>query len=99
MGRANRRRDDRVPLDLTRVRGGIPTRTRYAGGEWLVRAVTGSGADRGYRCPGCQQEIAAGVPHVVAWPVDGLGGVDQRRHWHTGCWAHRETRPPQGSFR
>ncbi|MBK8869368.1 MAG: hypothetical protein KBF43_12085 [Dermatophilaceae bacterium] len=99
MPRANRRRDDGAPLDLARVTGGIPQRARYAGGEWFVRSVTGAGAQRAYLCPGCQQDISVGVPHVVVWPADGLGGVDNRRHWHTQCWSARERRRPQGSFR
>ncbi|HOF63556.1 MAG TPA: hypothetical protein PLL54_04565 [Dermatophilaceae bacterium] len=99
MPRANRRRDDAAPLDLARVAGGMPQRVPYAGGEWFVRRVTGAGASRDYRCPGCQHEIAAGSPHVVAWPADGIGGVDDRRHWHTACWSHRDRRPPLGSYR
>lgn len=59
-------------------------------GDWIVRSVTGSAATRSYRCPGCQQTIPPARPHVVAWPaVPGLmseSGVDERRHWHTGCW-------------
>ena len=41
-----------------------------------------------YRCPGCDQLIPPGVPHVVAWPEDG-DAVDERRHWHRACWAAR----------
>ena len=54
-----------------------------------------------YRCPGCDQEIALGVPHVVVWPADdrgesGWGGrVDDRRHWHTPCWNARANRRPR----
>jgi hypothetical protein len=45
-----------------------------------VRSVTGSKA---YRCPGCQQEIRAGTPHLVVVDREDLEG---RRHWHTPCW-------------
>jgi hypothetical protein len=32
---------------------------------------------------------------VVVWPDDaGEAGMDDRRHWHTPCWAHRATRGP-----
>ena len=65
-------------------------------GEWIVRAVAGAGSVKSYRCPGCDQEIRPGVPHVVAWPADteraawhGGGGLGDRRHWHTPCWNAR----------
>ena len=45
-----------------------------------------------YRCPGCDQEIRPGVPHLVAWPADGRGDLTDRRHWHTGCWRARDRR-------
>jgi hypothetical protein len=66
---------------------------RRPGGErleegWTVRDV-GPG-DRAYRCPGCDQEVV-GVPHVVAWRHD----PDDRRHWHTPCWAARDRRRPR----
>lgn len=98
MPRANRRRDDLVPLDLTRVTGGTPRREAYAGGQWWVRTVTGQ-ADRSYRCPGCQQLVTGGGSHVVVWPADGLGGVEDRRHWHQTCWRARAARRPLGSDR
>ena len=64
------------------------------GDDYYVRPIAGQRATKIYRCPGCNQTITVGVPHVVAWPVDdhwfeGQGGgthVDDRRHWHTGCW-------------
>ena len=69
MPRANRRRDDHRPL----AAGGFgeTTTERYAGSLWTVRRVSGARATRTYLCPGCQQEIAVGTPHVVAWPADG----------------------------
>lgn len=63
-------------------------------GEWLVRSVTGSQATKVYRCPGCDHEIQVGVPHVVAWPADDTGSVEDRRHWHNGCWQARGRRGP-----
>ena len=99
MPRANRRRRDDVPLNLERAVGGAVRRESYAGGEWSVRRVTGAGATRSYLCPGCQQSVVPGTPHVVAWPADGMGGLDDRRHWHTSCWESRERRPPRGAFR
>ena len=97
MPRANRRRRDE-PVDVTRLGGGTST-ARYAGHLWTVRQVTGATATRPYRCPGCQQEIPPGLPHVVAWPAEGVGGVGDRRHWHTGCWQRRDARPAGSSYR
>lgn len=86
---------EHVPLDLDRVRGGRTTEDA-ADGSWTVQRVGGS--DRTFRCPGCDQEIAVGTPHVVAWRADGLFGADaalaDRRHWHTACWAARHRRGP-----
>ena len=99
MPRPNRRRRDDVPLNVDRALGGAPRRETYAGGEWFVRRVTGVGASRPYLGPGCQQTIQMGTPHVVAWPADGVGGLDDRRHWHTGCWEARGRRHPHGATR
>ena len=68
-------------------------------GDWVVRRVPGAASGKAYRCPGCDQEIAPGTPHVVAWPADGArmpGGaaLDERRHWHTACWQRRLRRTP-----
>jgi len=51
------------------------------------------GSEKAYRCPGCDQEIMGGRPHVVAWPSFDSGAGD-RRHWHQACWQSRETRGP-----
>jgi len=70
----------------------------YRGEEYVVRRVTGSAATKPYRCPGCQQVVRPATPHTVAWPVlpstfSSTGtGLDERRHWHTGCWSARDTR-------
>jgi hypothetical protein len=62
-------------------------------GRWIVRSVPGSAATKAYRCPGCNAEIRPGTPHIVAWAdAPGLlseSAVDERRHWHTGCWQRR----------
>lgn len=57
---------------------------------YLVRTIPGSRAIKTYRCPGCDHEIPPGVAHIVAWPA--VGGEDDRRHWHRGCWNGRQTR-------
>jgi hypothetical protein len=62
-------------------------------GRWVVRTLVGAAATKTYRCPGCQQSILPGTPHVVAWPVDtgptAGSGLAERRHWHTSCWERR----------
>jgi len=68
-------------------------------GDWIVRRVPGAASAKAYRCPGCDQEIVPGTPHVVAWPADGArmpGGLalDERRHWHRACWERRLRRAP-----
>ncbi|MET9625956.1 hypothetical protein ABZX92_00705 [Lentzea sp. NPDC006480] len=63
-------------------------------GEWLVRAISGAQAQKTYRCPGCDHEIHPGTPHVVAWPAQETGSVEERRHWHQGCWDSRGRRGP-----
>ncbi|MCH7232540.1 hypothetical protein L0U85_17015 [Glycomyces sp. L485] len=65
-------------------------------GRYQFRRITGSAAEKTYRCPGCDLEIRPGTPHVVAWADDGDG--DDRRHWHKGCWNARDRRRP-GHFR
>lgn len=86
---------EHVPLDLDRVRGGRSSE-HAADGTWTVQRVGGS--DRTYRCLGCDQEIAPGTAHVVAWIEDGLFGADtalaDRRHWHSACWSARLRRRP-----
>ncbi|GAB2818570.1 hypothetical protein GCM10027200_17530 [Lentzea nigeriaca] len=63
-------------------------------GDWLVRAISGAQAQKTYRCPGCDHEIRPGTPHVVAWPAEETGSVEERRHWHQGCWDSRGRRGP-----
>lgn len=66
--------------------------TGPGGLDYHVRTIPGSRATKIYRCPGCDQSIAVGVSHVVAWPEESFGGGEERRHWHTGCWRSRGTR-------
>lgn len=58
--------------------------------EWVVRQIGGGAAAKHYRCPGCDQEIPPGVPHVVAWARH--RPVDDRRHWHRACWNAKDRR-------
>jgi hypothetical protein len=65
------------------------------GYDYEVRPVAGARATKTYRCPGCDHEIRSGTPHVLVWPADlGEAAVEERRHWHTSCWANRATRSP-----
>ncbi|WP_373305789.1 ATP/GTP-binding protein [Streptomyces filipinensis] len=57
-------------------------------GNWTVRKVAGAEAKKTYRCPGCDQVISPGVPHLVAWPTH----QEDRLHWHTACWNARDRR-------
>jgi len=61
------------------------------GERWVERTIPGAAALKDYRCPGCDQVIFRGKPHVVAWPDGVPGGSELRRHWHTHCW-RRECR-------
>ena len=65
------------------------------GYDYEVKVVAASRAVKTYRCPGCDHEIKPSVAHLVAWPADsGDAAVDDRRHWHTSCWANRANRGP-----
>lgn len=48
-------------------------------------------ARKPYLCPGCNQDIAEGVGHLVIVPTE---SPELRRHWHTACWEHRDRRHP-----
>jgi hypothetical protein len=88
MPRRPRRRPPPSPLPLaTRIETGPD------GYDYEVRPVAAARAVKTYRCPGCDHEIRPGTAHVVVWPAD-AGAADDRRHWHTPCWAHRGTRGP-----
>lgn len=85
-----RAKQHRRPQDQERERYGLERTESWRGEEWVVRQVGGSAAAKRYRCPGCDQEIPPGVPHVVAWARH--GAVDDRRHWHRACWNARDRR-------
>lgn len=61
-----------------------------ADGEWMVQPMSAEAATKTYACPGCNRTFGPGVAHVVTWPrLAGIGStsaVEERRHWHTGCW-------------
>ncbi|MGL5405589.1 MAG: hypothetical protein ACRDAX_02175 [Propionibacteriaceae bacterium] len=63
-------------------------------GRWVVRSIPGAHAAKLYRCPGCGGDIQIGVAHIVAWPQEAhsmfsASPIEERRHWHTGCWKKR----------
>lgn len=86
-----------VPQEDSGDRYGLERTESWRGEEWVVRQIGGSAAAKHYRCPGCDQEIPPGLPHIVAWAR--LGAVDDRRHWHRACWNARDrrTRPVRRS--
>lgn len=88
MPRKNKRR-----VDPPAVKPGS-TRHEYVEGDFRVRHLTGESSTKTYRCPGCDQEIRPGVPHVVVWPLEEFGSESERRHWHASCWKARENRRP-----
>ncbi|WP_069815227.1 ATP/GTP-binding protein [Streptomyces sp. TP-A0874] len=80
----------RAARDEPGGRYGLEHTEEWRGEEWVVRQIAGTAAAKHYRCPGCDQEIPPGVPHVVAW--ERYGPVDDRRHWHRACWRARDRR-------
>jgi hypothetical protein len=96
MPRSNRPRgrqsgaDDEEPLDLSRLMSGWRRTEVRRGSLWNVQPVSAAQAQKAYVCPGCGQEIVAGVAHLVAWRADGVMGdqadIAARRHWHDRCW-------------
>jgi hypothetical protein len=76
--------------------GGMSSRRLESGadGEWIVQRVPGEWASKMYRCPGCDHEIRPGVAHLVVWPANETGTIEDRRHWHHGCWSARARRHP-----
>ena len=90
------RRNSPKPEDARPVGGGVGWARAESGpdGDYLVRAISGAQAQKTYRCPGCDHEIRPGTPHVVAWPAEETGSVEERRHWHQACWDSRGRRGP-----
>ncbi len=79
MARRNRRRTE----DVRPLSAGYASRRQE--GDFVVQNVSGAQAGKAYICPGCNQRIASGMAHVVAWPAH--RGAEDRRHWHTPCWS------------
>lgn len=64
------------------------------GHPYEVRPIAAARAVKTYRCPGCDHEIRSGTAHVVVWLAESAEAVQDRRHWHTPCWANRANRGP-----
>jgi hypothetical protein len=60
-------------------------------GPVTVSRVQPYQAVKPYLCPGCLQEIAVGLGHLVVVPEK---FPDDRRHWHHACWEMRHRRRP-----
>jgi hypothetical protein len=71
------------------------TTETHPDGAWIVQRTTGAAATKPYRCPGCDQMIPPATPHVVAFRADDERDLENRRHWHTPCWAARDRRAPR----
>ena len=93
MPRQNRRRADAAASASRPMSTGGERREDWRGEQYVVRGVTSLGAAKDYRCPGCDQEIRRGLPHLVAWP-DFEAESREHRHWHSACWAARGRRAP-----
>ena len=94
MARRHKRRPDEHPELRPASSFGVREIVEMSDGEWVVQRITGSASTKMYRCPGCDHEIRPATPHVVAWSADDPKGADDRRHWHTPCWAARSKRGP-----
>lgn len=87
--RPKRRAQPYVPLDVDRLMQGVARVERRASGEWHVQPMASGSAVKDYTCPGCGGTVVQGTAHVVVWRADSIFGeraVEDRRHWHTGCW-------------
>ena len=94
MPRRNRRTVDEQP-DVEGVAERVlgPASTRLDGYE--VRSAVNK--LKRYRCPYCEGAVEPGTRHLVAMPV---GSPDERRHYHSGCWAkYVKSAPARGARR
>ncbi len=90
--RPKRRAQPFVPLDVERLTLGAARVEERAGAEWHVQPISSRSATKAYICPGCGGSVQPGVAHVVVWRADSIFGdraIEDRRHWHTGCWRAR----------
>lgn len=59
-----------------------------AGPSWArvegFRVLQSVNREKEYICPYCQGRVTRGTPHLVVIPS---GRMEDRRHYHTACWA------------
>ncbi|WAC65641.1 hypothetical protein OVA14_09870 [Agrococcus sp. SL85] len=87
--RPRRRGGEHVPLDVDRLLQGVARVEHRAGAEWHVQPIGARSAVKDYACPGCGGTIPPQMPHLVVWRADSIFGdraIEDRRHWHPGCW-------------
>ena len=89
----------RVPPRRQRSLPPLPAQRRVEAGpdgyDYEVKPVAAARATKTYRCPGCDHEIRPNTAHVVVWRAEiGEAALEDRRHWHTPCWAKRTDRSP-----
>lgn len=92
--RKNYPKNRRPKVEEPELRGASSTQSfeEDENGLWIIRKLTGSAANKPYRCPGCDQVIPMATPHIVAWRD---GDEEGRRHWHNSCWSKRNNRGPK----
>jgi hypothetical protein len=82
--------DDDEENGLGRLLAGWRQTETRRGIVWNVQPVSAAQAQKSYVCPGCGQDVAPGVAHLVTWRADGVMGdaadLAARRHWHVHCW-------------
>ncbi len=85
--------EDGDGYDLNLVRLGIPSTESAPDGEWAVRSISATNAQKVYTCPGCHHPVQPGIAHLVVWREDAMFGTEaglrERRHWHSNCWRGR----------
>lgn len=85
--------EDEMSGDISNILRRGPRIEVKADGDWFVRPIPSGNALKPYVCPGCSNVINPGVAHLVVWRNDWLMGeaaaLDNRRHWHEGCWRAR----------
>ncbi|WP_347757006.1 hypothetical protein [Agrococcus sp. ProA11] len=87
--RPKRRAQPYVPLDVDRLMHGAARTERRSSGEWHVQPMAATSAVKDYVCPGCGGTVTQGTAHLVVWRADSIfaeRAIEDRRHWHTGCW-------------
>ncbi|MDO5750783.1 MAG: ATP/GTP-binding protein [Rothia sp. (in: high G+C Gram-positive bacteria)] len=79
--------------DISRILDPAPRIESDRYGDWLVQYIPAVNAQKNYICPECGRTIPPGVAHLVVWQDNHMmgreRGIEERRHWHQGCWRTR----------